>query len=241
MYSSSSARTSDSTSAKLLDSRKGRACNWPAKASAVWSARARQFSRSSDIRSRRCPAIADSAAAPKIALDSRRLVEGESTQFGSESFFPLSQSAETPRNAAIWLMVLACGSAPVVFQACAVAGETLIFRANSVSVLIWRFSRAADNRPKKTDSEANFIVAFISVPNYLGSMIRHESARAQEETAPLDIREVRAELILRGLSLSAWARGYGKASQYVQLAVRGKRRGPIARRIVAALKAELGL
>jgi len=59
--------------------------------------------------------------------------------------------------------------------------------------------------------------------------------------AKLDILAVRAELVRRGTNLHAWSRRFCWRSQYAQLAVRGKRGGPLARRIVETLKAELGL
>lgn len=67
------------------------------------------------------------------------------------------------------------------------------------------------------------------------------ATRILSRQSALDVRAVRAALILRGTSLHAWASTVGKRPQYVQLAVRGQRRGPIARRIVAALKRDLGM
>lgn len=97
-----------------------------------------------------------------------------------------------------------------------------------------------ENIPVTLADLAAFAVATLS--GQRTSMIElRRAAPAQKRNPPLNIREVRAELIRRGYSVSAWARRYGKRPQYVQLAVRGQRRGPIARDIVAELRKELGL
>jgi hypothetical protein len=48
-------------------------------------------------------------------------------------------------------------------------------------------------------------------------------------------------LAFRHLTIRAWASARGYRDAYVHLAMRGQRRGPVARRIVAALRADLGV
>lgn len=48
-------------------------------------------------------------------------------------------------------------------------------------------------------------------------------------------------LVRRGTTLNAWAIGSGFSGKYAHLAVHGKRSGKKARRIVEALKHELGV
>lgn len=72
-------------------------------------------------------------------------------------------------------------------------------------------------------------------------MIHIAPEQPQKKAPPLDILEVRSRLVLRGLSLRAWAIRNGYWSQVVDHAVRGKRSGPKARRIVRQLKEDLGL
>ena len=58
---------------------------------------------------------------------------------------------------------------------------------------------------------------------------------------PLDPARVRGELAFRHLTIRAWASARGYRDAYVHLAMRGQRRGPVALRIVAALRADLGV
>ena len=67
------------------------------------------------------------------------------------------------------------------------------------------------------------------------------ACKRPEMISPLDVLEVRSLLVLRGTTLNAWAISRGWCGQYAHLAVHGKRRGPKARMIVEALKAELGV
>jgi len=65
---------------------------------------------------------------------------------------------------------------------------------------------------------------------------------AQKKTsADLKLNEVRGLLILGGTPLHHRALAKGYCSATVHLAVCGKRRGPLSRRIVRELKEELGL
>jgi hypothetical protein len=72
-------------------------------------------------------------------------------------------------------------------------------------------------------------------------MVETQSARAQKKTAPLDVLQVRGALVARGSSLTRWSNLNGFHNAYVHMAVRGKRRGPVARAIVKRLQQELGL
>lgn len=72
-------------------------------------------------------------------------------------------------------------------------------------------------------------------------MIRTDSGRAQEKKPAVPVKTVRGLLLLRGETLSDWARRRGYRSQYVQLALRGMRHGPKARRIREEITRELGL
>lgn len=77
---------------------------------------------------------------------------------------------------------------------------------------------------------------------YLRAMISTASGREQKKPgAPLAVNEVRAAFVRRHTSMHAWARRRGYWPAYVDMAVRGRRGGPKARRIVAELKRELGL
>lgn len=64
----------------------------------------------------------------------------------------------------------------------------------------------------------------------------------QNEKQPaLPLNTVRGLLAFRGETIASWARRHGYSDAYVHLSMRGLRRGPKARRIVAELKADLGV
>ncbi len=71
--------------------------------------------------------------------------------------------------------------------------------------------------------------------------LREPSKRKRESAAPLCTREIRAAFVLRGTSLSSWAANNGYSPQLVFMAISGRRRGEMSRRIVSELKEELGL
>ena len=71
-------------------------------------------------------------------------------------------------------------------------------------------------------------------------MMNRTSSQDQKK-APLDVLEVRSLLVRRGTTLNAWAGDRGFSGKYAHLAVHGKRSGAKARRIVEALKVELGV
>lgn len=62
-----------------------------------------------------------------------------------------------------------------------------------------------------------------------------------EKKPALDMRQVRATLILRGDSVHAWARRNDFSPVHVLRSVRGDYSGPKAKRCIDSLKAELGI
>lgn len=61
------------------------------------------------------------------------------------------------------------------------------------------------------------------------------------EPQKTSVLEVRIELMRRGTSVAVWADSRGFNRVHTHLAIWGKRRGPMARRIIAALKSDLGI
>jgi len=61
---------------------------------------------------------------------------------------------------------------------------------------------------------------------------------AQKKQA-VDALDVRARFIRRGTSFTAWAKRRGFSAVYAHAVILGKRSGPVANRIIAALKHEL--
>ena len=64
------------------------------------------------------------------------------------------------------------------------------------------------------------------------------SVEARKEQ-PVDPNRVRGLLAFEGLTIRKWSHARGYRDAYVHLAMRGVRRGPLARRIVAHLRREL--
>ena len=71
--------------------------------------------------------------------------------------------------------------------------------------------------------------------------MQNNSAKQPRNEPPVDMLQVRAAFILRGDSLHGWVKRQGLASPFVDQALRGKRRGPKARRIVAMVIQELSV
>jgi len=69
----------------------------------------------------------------------------------------------------------------------------------------------------------------------------NKSSQQTPREPPVNLRQVRAAFIVRGDSLYGWAKTQGFQIGYVDQALRGKRRGPKARHIVARVLAEIGL
>lgn len=70
---------------------------------------------------------------------------------------------------------------------------------------------------------------------------RYGRQTAVKHTPVLNVLEVRSMFVRRGTTLNAWAKSRGFCGMYAHLSVRGLRRGPVARRIVIAVKQELGV
>ena len=69
---------------------------------------------------------------------------------------------------------------------------------------------------------------------------KQQVAKAREIPVPMHL--VHGHLRIKGYgSVQDWARRHGHYPQYVQLALRGWRTSPYAKRIVAQVREELGL
>jgi hypothetical protein len=63
----------------------------------------------------------------------------------------------------------------------------------------------------------------------LACLARHRGALVQHE---IIMNEIKAAFVLRGTTLRRWARSHHIDPSHVQKAVTGKRRGPVARKIL---------